>query len=75
MEGERVARGALLAVGSDDGDVAERPERPGERAEPVGVDPVVVRDQDLHQRISCLMTSRMKRAVSRSGSMWLPGAL
>ena len=68
MEGERVARGALLAVGSDDGDVAERPERPGERAEPVGVDPVVV-------RISCLMTSRMKRAVSRSGSMWLPGAL
>ena len=50
VQRERMARGALLAVGGDDGDVAEARRGLRERVEPVGEDAVVVRAEEAHQR-------------------------
>jgi hypothetical protein len=46
MQGERVAHRRLLAVGGDDHHLADRLERPGERAQPRRVDAIVIGDED-----------------------------
>jgi len=60
VEGEGVGGRALLAVGGDDGDLAERRERLRQLANAFAVDAVVVGDEDALQ----LLASLMKLATS-----------
>ncbi len=69
VERERVARRALLPVGRDDRDGAERGQRFGQRADPIRLDPVVVRDEDVDHFPTWRSTRRMNRIVSRNGWM------
>jgi hypothetical protein len=70
-----MARRALLPVRRDDRDGSQGLEGRGQSTEALRLDSVVVRDEDVGHDTRCRSTSRMKRIVSRTGWMWLPGAL
>jgi hypothetical protein len=74
MQGERVARRALLAVRGNHGDLAERFGSAHQTLESVGEDPIIVRTKEPHQRSAPTEnrhSAPMIRAESRTGLNWL----
>ena len=68
VEGERVAAGALLAVGGDHHHLPHRRQRLGEKPDPLGEDAVVVGDQDPGHRRKYLPTSGARRSRVAAGT-------
>jgi hypothetical protein len=63
MESERVAHGTLRAIRGHGVNIGTVSQRVFERREPLGLDPVIVRDQDDHDAIVAKKRAADKGAV------------